>query len=36
MIIHFKKLGGGAKYFTNRNPEDAEIQEALGSLKVEK
>ena len=37
MIIRFKKFGqGGSKYFTNRNPEDAEIVEALGSLKVAK
>ena len=37
MIIRFKKFGqGGSKYFTNRNPEDAEIIEALGSLKVPK
>ena len=36
MIIHFKKFGGGSKYFTNRNPEDTEILEALDSMKVEK
>ena len=37
MIMRLKKFGqGGSKYFTNRNPEDAEIVEALGSLKVAK
>ena len=27
---------GGTKYFQNRNPEDAELQEGLNSLKLEK
>ena len=37
MIIHFKRFGqGGTKYFTNRNPEDSEIQESLNSMKIER
>ena len=35
MLIHFKRFGqGGSKYFTNPNPEDAELQEALNSMKL--
>ena len=37
MIIHFRRFGqGGTKYFTNRNPEDSEIQESLNSMKAER
>ena len=37
MIIHFRRFGqGGTKYFTNRNPEDSEIQESLNSMKIER
>ena len=37
MIIHFKRFGqGGMKYFTNRNPEDSELQESLNSMKVDR
>ncbi|MCQ2973156.1 MAG: hypothetical protein MJ209_07865, partial [archaeon] len=38
-MIKFKKKEtsqGGTKYFKNRNPEDAELQEALNSMKLEK
>ena len=31
-----KRSQGGTKYFQNRNPEDAELQEGLNSLKLEK
>ena len=35
MLIHFRRFGqGGSKYFTNPNPEDAELQEALNSMKL--
>ena len=35
MLIHFKRFGqGGSKYFTNPNPEDEELQEALNSMKL--
>ena len=35
MLIHFRKFGqGGSKYFTNHNPKDAELQEALNSMKL--
>ena len=35
MLIHFKRFGqGGSKYFTNPNPEDAELQEGLNSMKL--
>ena len=37
MLIHFKRLGqGGSKYFMNPNPEDAELQEGLNSMKLSK
>ena len=37
MLIHFKRFGqGGSKYFTNPNPEDAELQEGLNSMKLSK
>ena len=37
MIIHFKRFGQvGMKYFTNRNPEDSELQESLNSMKVDR
>ena len=37
MLIHFKRFGqGGSKYFTNPNPEDAELQEGLNSMKLYK
>ena len=37
MIIHFRRFGqGGTKYFTNRNPEDSEIQESLNSMKIDR
>ena len=33
MLIHFKRFGqGGSKYFTNPNPEDAELPWAYGGL----
>ena len=36
MIINLNKLfkQGGSKYFTDRNPEDSEIQESLNSMKI--
>ena len=35
MLIHFRRFGqGGSKYFTNHNPKDAELQEALNSMKL--
>ena len=35
MLIHFRRFGqGGSKYFTNPNPKDAELQEALNSMKL--
>ena len=37
MLIRFKRLGqGGSKYFMNPNPEDAELQEGLNSMKLSK
>ena len=37
MLIHFKRFGqGGSKYFANPNPEDAELQEGLNSMKLSK
>ena len=36
MIINLNKpfKQGGIKYFTDRNPEDSEIQESLNSMKM--
>ena len=37
MLIHFKRFSqGGSKYFMNPNPEDAELQEGLNSMKLSK
>ena len=37
MIINFKRFGqGGMKYFTNRNPEDSELQESLNSMRIDR
>ena len=35
MLIHFKRFGqGGSKYFTNPNPEYAELQKGLNTKQL--